>query len=326
MTEIAVVIPTYNNLPELQQCLEALQQQTYRNFTAYVCVDGSTDGTFTYVKDLEIHSLQQSYKPPFIRALVHPDGRNHGRNATRNLALPYLSAHDWVAFLDSDSCPLPDWLERFIEADPLPNEVLLGAILYFSTDNPNPWQRYLAWRERRRAYALQRSQAMRGYFRYFVTGNAFLPSLLLLQAKGMDTQIRRHGLGDVELGYRLQALGCTFRYVPQAKVWSAAQQTPYQALSRLYQMGIYNLPYLHKKHPESRRVLFGGRWLLDRWRRQLLQLFLQPFWARRVLAALDKLPEFLQRWSMRYLVLYAVARGFWKKGFALPPPQRERPV
>lgn len=142
----------------------------------------------------------------------------------------------------------------------------------------------------------------------------------------MDEQIRRHGLGDTELGYRLQAAGARFRYVPTARVWSTVQQTPYQALSRLYQMGRHNLPYLHQKHPDSRSALFGGRWLLDPWRKRLIRLLLRPFWAERLLMHLPQLPGTWQRWGMRYLVFYAVARGFWGKRLALPQPQRERPL
>jgi glycosyltransferase involved in cell wall biosynthesis len=107
MAAVAVIIPTYNNLPELRQCLKALSQQTYTDFVAYVCVDGSTDGTLEYLSS-------QPYE--FVKVLTHPDGRNHGRNAARNLALPYLHQHRWVAFLDSDSIPLPNWLEAFCAA------------------------------------------------------------------------------------------------------------------------------------------------------------------------------------------------------------------
>lgn len=131
MSAVAVVIPTYNNLAELRYCLAALAQQRYRDFTAYVCVDGSTDETLAY-----LHAVEEEL--PFLRVLTHPDGRNHGRNAARNLALPYLPAHKWVAFLDSDSVPLPDWLEQFLSTPPRPDEVLLGAILYFSQRTPIP--------------------------------------------------------------------------------------------------------------------------------------------------------------------------------------------
>ncbi|MCX7607057.1 MAG: glycosyltransferase [Bacteroidia bacterium] len=309
MSSVALIIPTYNNLPELRRCLAALTQQTYTDFTAYVCVDGSTDETLPFL---------EKYAPPFVRTLTHPDGRNRGRNATRNLALPYLSSHQWVAFLDSDSIPLPDWLENFFAASPQTDEVLLGKIIYFSHENPNIWKSYLAWREKMRSrHALSHKN--------FITINAFLSCQALLQVGGMDTQMRKHGLGDVELGWRLQAAGYRFRYIATARVWSTVQQTPLQALIRLYDMARHNLPYLHRKHSETRHSLFGGIWLTHPSRKLLLRPWLSPLIARALLRTPSLYPKWIVRWVMRYLVFYAVARGFWGLRLGLPPLERESP-
>jgi len=310
VSRIAVVIPTYNNLPELRNCLAALSQQTYTDFTAYVCVDGSTDGTWEYL---------EQYSPAFVIPLRHPDGRNRGRNAARNLVLPYLSRHEWLAFLDSDSLPLPDWIEQFMRADPSPNEVLLGQILYLSRDNPNPWTEYLRWRE-----SLRARRTLHSY--HFMTGNALISAQAFSSMGGMDEKIRRHGLGDVEMGYRLWALGIRFRYVPEAKVWSALQYSPLDVLRRLYDMAQHNLPYLHQKHPHSRDEVFGGKWLYHPARKVLLRMILQPSLAQYLLRKLDKLPPFFQRRAMRYLVLYAVYRGFHRKRLGLPIPKPDRPL
>ncbi|MEN3040266.1 MAG: glycosyltransferase family 2 protein [Bacteroidia bacterium] len=309
MSHVAIVIPTYNNLPELRLCLAALSQQTYRDFTAYVCVDGSTDETWAYLEAVRL---------PFVHPLRHPDGKNHGRNATRNLVLPYLSRHQWLAFLDSDSLPFPDWLESFLKAQPSSDEVLLGRILYFSEDNPNPWTQYLQWREEQRSKKPLRSA-------HFITINAFLSAQVFYDLGGMDPNMRRYGLGDVELGYRLEAAGMRFRYVPEAKVWSCIQRTLPVALTRLYDTGQHNLRYVHRKHPALRDELFGGKWLYQPWRRFILSIVLVPSIGRWLLRRVEGLPPYLQRWVVRYLVLYAVARGFWQKKLGLPTSQRERP-
>ncbi|MCS7189615.1 MAG: glycosyltransferase family A protein [Bacteroidia bacterium] len=309
MACVAIVIPTYNNLEELRRCLHALYQQTYTDFIAYVCVDGSTDETLAYL---------ERYAPPFVCALTHPDKRNHGRNATRNLVLPYLSQHKWLAFLDSDSLPLPNWLAAFMEAQPRENEILLGNILYFSEYNPNIWQKYLAWREKKRAKGPLS-------FKNFITINALMSASLFMEIGGMDAHIHRHGLGDVELGWRLQTKGASFRFVPKAKVWSHVQQDHSHALLRLYDMGRHNLTYLHKKHPQTRTALFGGKWLTQRWRWFLLRIWLNPYWAKKVLHRLPSLPKSVQLWGMRFLVFYAVARGYWGLRLGLHPPKRERP-
>lgn len=299
---VALVIPTYNNLPQLRVTLRALEQQTFRDFVAYVCVDGSTDATLAYL---------ERYAPPFVRVLTHPDGRNRGRNAARNLALPYLSAHAWVAFLDSDSVPLPGWLEAFLAAEPTPQEVLLGAVLYYADTNPHPWVAYLRWRERLRS---QGSPT----FKNFLSGNAFLPAQAFLASQGMDPQIRRHGLGDTELGWRLQEAGYRFRYVPAARVWSDASLSLGAVLLRAYEMGRYNLRYLAQKHPAMVPHLFGGKWLHQSWRRVLLRGLFALTGTSRLLKGLPALPPPLQKWGVRYLLFQAVARGYW----GLRPPVR----
>lgn len=310
MTQVAIVIPTYNNLPELRACLAALAQQTFKDFTAYVCVDGSTDGTWEYLT---------TYKPPFVVPLRHTDGRNHGRNATRNLVLPYLANHEWLAFLDSDSLPLPEWLECLIAAQPTPQEALLGRILYFSEEEPNPWAAYLRWREEKR-WQTPLSPP------HFITINALIAASVFSEMGGMDAQMRRYGLGDVELGYRLRARGIRFRYVESARVWSLVQQRPIQALHRLYDMAQHNLLHVHEKHPQSRQELFGGKWLFQPIRRFVLKLILQPFVARWLLRRLERLPSFIQRWGMRYLVLYAIGRGLWRKRLGLLVTKAFSPV
>ena len=300
MAAVAVIIPTYNNLPELRQCLKALSQQTYTDFVAYVCVDGSTDETLSY---LERHPY------PFVQVLTHPDGRNHGRNAARNLALPYLHQHKWVAFLDSDSIPLPNWLEAFC-TNAKQDEVLIGKLLYYAPFGPNPWNSYRLWRSNTHHKAKKRIS-----FKHFSSGNAFLSAAVFQQVGGFDPAIRRHGLGDVELGWRLQNMGLRFRLIAEAKVWSASQHTPAGALLRYYEMGRLNLPYLYQKHPETQQHLYGGRWLTRPFYSFLskaMYFFIRPAW---VYALLGLSPEWLQVRLLHYLVLYVIMQGYERKRF-----------
>jgi len=298
MTSVAVIIPTYNNLPELRLCLKALSQQSYKDFVAYVCVDGSTDGTLEYLRS-------QPYE--FVKVLTHPDGRNHGRNATRNLALPYLHQHKWVAFLDSDSIPLPDWLEAFYTSAK-ENEVLIGKILYYAPFGPNPWNSYRLWRSNTHLKTKERIN-----FKRFCTISAFLSAAVFQQVGGFDPAIRRHGLGDVELGWRLQNMGLRFRLIAEAKVWSASQHTPAQALLRYYEMGRINLPFLYRKHPGIREHLYGGRWLTKPFYKfvaQVMYFLVRPSW---VYSLLDRVPTWLQVRFLHYLVLYAIMQGYKHK-------------
>jgi glycosyltransferase involved in cell wall biosynthesis len=173
MTSVAVIIPTYNNLPELRLCLKALSQQSYKDFVAYVCVDGSTDGTLEYLRC-------QPYE--FVKVLTHPDGRNHGRNAARNLALPYLHQHRWVAFLDSDSIPLPNWLEAFCAAYQSEEEVLLGNYSFTPPSVQTCGIRIQKlWRSK-----IHIQRAKKANFRALLLNNSFLSAEVFRHLGGFD--------------------------------------------------------------------------------------------------------------------------------------------
>lgn len=48
---ISVVLPTYNVAQYLQQCLESVAAQTYRNIEVIIIIDGATDGSYKIAQD-----------------------------------------------------------------------------------------------------------------------------------------------------------------------------------------------------------------------------------------------------------------------------------
>ncbi|MCH5689062.1 glycosyltransferase family 2 protein [Niabella sp. W65] len=115
-----IVIPTYNNLEELKKCLGSLETQTFRNFKVWVAVDGSADGTLEY--------LSSGCFGFMLECLQHADNKNHGRAATRNLALGCLTA-TYVLFLDSDLVVEHNYLESHY-AVLVNNVISQGLICY----------------------------------------------------------------------------------------------------------------------------------------------------------------------------------------------------
>lgn len=51
METVAVVIPNYNGRKYLDECLNSLKKQTYRDFCVIIVDNGSTDGSVTYIRD-----------------------------------------------------------------------------------------------------------------------------------------------------------------------------------------------------------------------------------------------------------------------------------
>lgn len=88
MPTVSVVIPTLNRLALVQEAVESVIHQTYRDFELIVVDDGSTDST--------MDTVGKEY--PEVR-LVHQSPK--GVSAARNRGVKEATGK-WIAFLDSD--------------------------------------------------------------------------------------------------------------------------------------------------------------------------------------------------------------------------------
>lgn len=100
---ISVIIVNYNAGDRLQRCLAALLAQTRPADEIIIVDNGSTDG-----------SLQNAHKV-LTGAIVMAEGSNLGFAVANNRAVARASG-DWLAFLNPDAYPLPDWLSEIERA------------------------------------------------------------------------------------------------------------------------------------------------------------------------------------------------------------------
>ena len=99
---IAVVIPTFNRRHTLRRCIDSVFGQNAQPKEIIVVDDGSTDGTATWLRD----------NFPEIRLI---EQENSGVSAARNSGIR-ISTTEWIAFLDSDDCWLPEKLDKQMNA------------------------------------------------------------------------------------------------------------------------------------------------------------------------------------------------------------------
>lgn len=126
MTEVTVIIPTFNRLADLEVTLAALARQTWRAFSVIVVDNGSTDGT-----EAAMTARAASPEPFPLRYLrIVPSGPAGARNAgIRAATTPYL------AFVDSDVSLDPDWLARATAVlDAEPGTPAVGGQLVYAND------------------------------------------------------------------------------------------------------------------------------------------------------------------------------------------------
>jgi glycosyltransferase involved in cell wall biosynthesis len=88
---VSIIIPTYNRGAYLNQCLNSITNQTYKNYEVIICDDGSIDNTLEVVKKFENQiCIRYDYAP-----------NTGGPAAPRNRGI-MLAKGDLIAFLDSD--------------------------------------------------------------------------------------------------------------------------------------------------------------------------------------------------------------------------------
>lgn len=96
---ISLILPTKNSLPHLKNAIEAIKQQTYRNFEVIIQDGGSSDGTLEYV-----HSIKDL---PKLKVYSEPD-KGIGQAYNRGLS---KSEGDFVCLAASDERLFPYSLE-----------------------------------------------------------------------------------------------------------------------------------------------------------------------------------------------------------------------
>ena len=93
---VSIIIPVYNAVPYLAECLESVRRQRYENIEILLVNDGSSDSS--------LHLCEMYARiDPRIRVVDKPNG---GVSSSRNLAIGQARG-EFLQFADSD-----DWLDR----------------------------------------------------------------------------------------------------------------------------------------------------------------------------------------------------------------------
>ena len=118
---VSIIVPIYNVENYLRQCLDSIQNQTYKKFECIMINDGSTDSSQQiaeeYLSDSRFKLINQS---------------NKGLSGARNTGISHIREEStFVAFVDSDDYIYPDFLETLIEHIEDDVDIIEGMIEYF---------------------------------------------------------------------------------------------------------------------------------------------------------------------------------------------------
>ena len=94
-TKFSIIIPVYNVEKYIEDCLESVTNQTYKNYEVLIINDGSTDNS---------RKIIEKYKKNKNIKII--DQKNQGLSSARNNGVTHAKG-DYILFLDSD-----DYLEK----------------------------------------------------------------------------------------------------------------------------------------------------------------------------------------------------------------------
>lgn len=208
---ITVIIVNWNGGELLAECLRRLKAQTIQPARVLVVDNASSDGSMTGAGKLTDN------------ATVLRMNANLGFAAGNNRALAECDT-EYVALLNPDAFPDPDWLERLLAAARLNADVAAFGSRQLCYDNPqfldgigdNYHITGLAWRERYGIRQQGRDLVPREIFSPCAAA-ALYRRQAVVDAGGFDEDFFCY-MEDVDLGFRLRLAGHKAMYVPYAVV------------------------------------------------------------------------------------------------------------
>ncbi|MGH3049507.1 MAG: glycosyltransferase family 2 protein, partial [Gaiellaceae bacterium] len=206
---VAVVVVNKNAGPHLARALECLELQTAPPHRVIVVDNASDDGS--------LDGLDERY-PRF--ELVRSE-ENLGFAAGNNLAVRMCDDCEFVALLNPDAFPQPDWLEALLAAaDANPGHAAFGSTLVLAGDpgtSDGTGDSYhvsgVAWRRDQGAPAA--SGRERGETFSVCAAAALYRRAAFLAVGGFDERFFCY-YEDTDLAFRLRLAGHACSYVPEA--------------------------------------------------------------------------------------------------------------
>ncbi len=255
----SVVIPTYRRRERVLRHVEALAEQTWKDFEVVVVDDGSGDGTAAALRGLET---------PFPLTVVEQE--NQGAAQARNVGAR-AAAGELLLFLDDDMEADPALLAEHERSHREGADLVVGDMPLHPDSPPGllSWG-VGVWAQTRRERLVE-SGAEPG-LDDLLTGQMSISREAFERLGGFDTSFTREGLfggEDIDFSYRVVKAGLRAAYNPAAISYQYYAVDPAAYLRRSRETG-RSEEELVLKHPEQADRLAAApdfhtrrsRWLL----------------------------------------------------------------
>jgi len=198
---ISVIVPHYNDLTRLDQCLALLEAQTMPRDRYEIIVSDNCSPT----------GIEEVKRVVAGRAKV-VEAQIAGAGPARNVGVEYASG-EILAFTDCDCLPEPDWLTKGVEA--LSGSDFVGGRMTVSVNDPA----YMTGAEAfERVFAFDNQHYVRNEH-FSVTANLFCPRALFQKVGPFRTAVSE----DKEWCLRARAVGFQIGYAEGSTVGHPAR-------------------------------------------------------------------------------------------------------
>ncbi len=196
----------------MPRCLDSLKEQTYKNFEILIIDNGSVDDS--------VNSVEADY--PQLNLRIKRLDKNTGFAYANNFGAQ-MARGEWLALLNADAFPEPDWLENLMAAaSQYPNASFSSRQIQANNpeflDGEGDLYRITGF-AKRRSYNTPVYSADENLVEIFspCAAAALYPRQAFLDAGGFDEDFFSY-YEDVDLGFRLRLYGLASYYVPHAVV------------------------------------------------------------------------------------------------------------
>jgi GT2 family glycosyltransferase len=205
-----VIICNWNGGDYVLRCLRTLAQQSFRDFRTVVVDNASGDGSPERI-EREFPGVH------LVRA-----GANLGFAAGNNIGLRHAHDSEWVALLNPDAFPEPDWLEKLVAAAAERADCASIGSRLLRANDPATLDGVgdvyhlsgLHWREAHGRPAAGTGLAAKEIFSPCAAAALYRGSALR-EAGGFDEDYFCYA-EDIDLGFRLRLLGYRSWYEPRS--------------------------------------------------------------------------------------------------------------
>jgi len=208
---VSVVVVNWNGEGILDRCLQALKEQTFQDYEVILVDNASTDKS--------IASAEEFWPEILIIKL----DRNLGFAEANNIGARQARGQ-WLALLNNDAFPAPDWLEQLVAAGRrYPESAFFASKLINASNESNIESTgdifHVSGNAWHRDYNQPKEKAIREEGEVFsaCAAAALYNRQAFEKVGGFDEDYYSH-VEDIDLGFRLQLQGYHCMYVPSARV------------------------------------------------------------------------------------------------------------